>query len=95
MILVSKKDGSLRPVIDYRRLNAVTIPDRFPILSLHSLLQDVGKGHAVFSTLELQSGFFQVQMDEQSKPMKGHFQFIFSSSPCLSAFGIHLSPSLI
>ncbi|ROT72159.1 hypothetical protein C7M84_009464 [Penaeus vannamei] len=81
MILVPKKDGSLRPVIDYRKLNALTIPDRFPIPSLRSLLQDVGKGHAVFSTLDLQSGFFQVQMDKDSRPLtafstpQGHFQF--------------------
>lgn len=63
MILVPKKDGSLRPVIYYRKLNSLTIPNRFPIPSLRSLLQDVGKDHAVFSTLDLQSGFFQVQMD--------------------------------
>jgi len=92
MILVPKKDGSLRPVIDYRKLNALTIPDRFPIPSLRSLLQDVGKGHAVFSTLDLQSGFFQVQMDKDSRPLtafstpQGHFQF--KSMP----FGLRNSP---
>ncbi|ROT72161.1 enzymatic polyprotein [Penaeus vannamei] len=78
MILVPKKDGSLRPVIDYRKLNALTIPDRFPIPSLRSLLQD--------------SGFFQVQMDKDSRPLtafstpQGHFQF--KSMP----FGLRNSP---
>ncbi|ROT79767.1 hypothetical protein C7M84_001508 [Penaeus vannamei] len=75
-----------------RKLNALTIPDRFPIPSLRSLLQDVGKGHAVFSTLDLQSGFFQVQMDKDSRPLtafstpQGHFQF--KSMP----FGLRNSP---
>ncbi|XP_037774531.1 uncharacterized protein LOC119571186 [Penaeus monodon] len=59
MILVPKKDGSLRPVVDYHKLNALTIPDRFSIPSLRSLLQDVGKGHSVFSTIDLQADFFQ------------------------------------
>lgn len=39
MILVPKKDGSLCLPIDYRKLNALTIPDGFRIPSLHSLLQ--------------------------------------------------------
>ncbi|ROT76721.1 pol polyprotein [Penaeus vannamei] len=52
----------------------------------------MGKGHTVFSTLDLQSGFFQVQMDKDSRPLtafsipQGHFQF--KSMP----FGLRNSP---
>jgi len=67
MLLVPKKDGTLRPVIDYRRLNAATVPDRYPIPSIRTLLQEVGEGHAIFSSIDLAQGFLQVEMDPSSK----------------------------
>lgn len=81
MILVPKKDGSCHPTVDYCKLNKLSIPNRFPIPSSCSLLQDIGEGHSVFSTLELQSRLFQVEMIQDSRPLKafstpqGHFQF--------------------
>jgi hypothetical protein len=50
--LVPKKDGSWRPCGDYRRLNAVTIPDRYPLPNMQSL-NDRMAGCTVFSKIDL------------------------------------------
>ena len=42
MILRKKSDGSLRPVIDYRSLNAVTTFDPYPLPRINDLLNKVG-----------------------------------------------------
>jgi hypothetical protein len=48
--LVPKKDGSWRPCGDYRRLNAVTVPDRYPLPNMQSL-NDRMAGCTVFSKI--------------------------------------------
>ena len=81
MILVPKKNGSLRPVIDYRKLNDCTIDDRYPIPVLSDLLREIGPGNTVFTTIDLTSGFWQVELEEASKPLTafstpgGHWEF--------------------
>ena len=65
--LVPKKDSSTRFCIDYRKLNAVTVPDRYPIPLVQSILDDIG-GSTVFTTLDLNSAYWQVPMDEESIP---------------------------
>ena len=91
LILVPKKDGTWHPVIDYRRLNAVTQPDRFPIPVLSDLLHSLGK-NKVFSTIDLLSGFWQIPLREESRELTafstptGHYQFV------VTPFGLHSSP---
>ncbi|CAB0031619.1 unnamed protein product [Trichogramma brassicae] len=61
--LVPKKNGSWRVTGDYRRLNAVTVPDRYPLPIIEDLLQESpGK---VFSTVDLQKAFYQIPVAEQ------------------------------
>ena len=66
MVLVRKKDGSLWFCIDFRRLNAWTKKDAYPLLHMQETVESmVGARH--FSCMDLKSGFWQVQMDEESR----------------------------
>ncbi|UYV68175.1 K02A2.6-like, partial [Cordylochernes scorpioides] len=65
--LVSKKDESLRPCGDYRRLNAVTLPDRYPIPRLDDF-HHILKGTRVYSKIDLCKTFYQIPIAEEDKP---------------------------
>ena len=67
-IIVPKKNGGIRFCIDYRRLNKVTIPDSMPLPRCLDSLDALG-GSKWFSTLDLRSGFFQVPLDKESRPL--------------------------
>jgi hypothetical protein len=62
--LVPKKDGSWRPCGDYRRLNAVTIPDRYPLPNMQSL-NDRMAGCTVFSKIDLVKAYHQIPIAKE------------------------------
>ena len=68
VVLVWKKDGSLRFCIDLRKLNKQTIKDGYLLLCIDETLDSL-QGSQWFSSLNLKSGHLQVEMDKESKPL--------------------------
>ena len=68
VVLVRKKDGSLRFCIDLRKLNSRTIKDAYGLPRIEETLDCLG-GSIIFTSLDLKSGYWQVEMDETSKPL--------------------------
>ena len=66
LVYVKKKDGTIRPCVDYRKLNAVTQFDSFPLPRIDDCL-DCLDGSSYFSTLDLQSGYWQVEVKESDR----------------------------
>jgi hypothetical protein len=64
--LVRKKNGELRFCVDYRKLNDVTRKDSFPLPQIDDTL-DTLSGAKWFSTLDLKSGYWQVDVHPDDK----------------------------
>ena len=66
VVLVRKKDGSLRFCIDFRKLNSRTVKDAYNLARVDGTI-DTLIGSKYFSKLDLRSGHWQVEVDEADK----------------------------
>ena len=67
VVLVRKKDGALRFCIDLRKLNARTVKDAQTLPRIEESLDSLN-GAVIFTSLDLKSGYWQVELDEESMP---------------------------
>lgn len=80
VVLRKKKNGSHRFNVDYRRLNAITVKDSYPLPRIDDLLDRLS-GNKWFSTIDLKSGYWQVKLRDEDKEKtafsigKGLWQF--------------------
>ena len=66
VVFVPKKDGTLRFCVDYRRLNAVTKRDAYPLPRMDECIDSLGEA-TIFSTLDCNSGYWQIEIDDRDK----------------------------
>ena len=65
-VLVRKKDGKVRWCIDYRALNNVTVKDAYPLPNISECLDSLGDAK-FFSTLDMSSGYYQIEIAEEDR----------------------------
>lgn len=95
-VVQKKADSSGLPkwrlVIDYRKLNEKTIDDRYPIPNIEEILDKLGRCN-YFSTIDLKSGFHQIEMEETDVEKTafsvdhGHYEYL------RMPFGLKNAPS--
>ena len=80
ILFAKKKDKTLRLCIDYQQLNRVTIKNRYPLLRINDLLDQL-RGARVYSKIDLRTGYYQLRVKEADIPKTtfrmqyGHFEF--------------------
>ena len=87
---VSKPNGGIRHVYDYRALNSITVRNRFPLPRIDDLM-DSFRGASLFSSLDLTDGYGQLRLDASDIPKtafttpQGHFHFLTMSQGLANA----------
>lgn len=81
VLLVKKKNGEYRMCIDYQKLNAITVKDKYPMPLIEEQIDKLG-GNKYFTGLDLASGYYQVPVAEDAIEKtafvtpEGHYEFL-------------------
>ena len=68
VVMCKKKDNTYRFAIDYRKLNAVTVPINFPLPRFEDVVDSVAENQSkIFTVLDLKAGFHQIPLDPETK----------------------------
>lgn len=70
VLLVRKKTGESRLVVDYRRLNEQTVKQVYPLPNIDDLLERMA-GSCMYTVLDLAHGYLQIPLAEHARPLTG------------------------
>ncbi|GJY49533.1 putative reverse transcriptase domain-containing protein [Tanacetum coccineum] len=96
VLFVKKKDGSFRMCINYRELNKLTVKNRYPLLRINNLFDQM-QGSRVYSKIDLRSGYHQLSVREGDIPKTvfrtryGHYEFQVMSFGLNNALAIFMN----
>ena len=93
LVVVKKSNGQLRPCVDFRPLNKITINDPFPLPRMDDIIHKIS-GKSFYSTLDLASGFWQIPLDSASSYKCGLITEWGLFQMCRLPFGLKNAPSI-
>jgi hypothetical protein len=92
VFFIKKKDGTLRLVVDYRKLNAITVKDRYPIPLTQHLLDKLASTK-IFSTLNLRWGYDNIRIKNGDETKAAFITNRGLYEPLVMGFGLCNAPA--
>ena len=95
MLLVKKKDGSMRLCVNYRQLNKVTIKNKYPLPRIDDLMDQLVDAH-VFSKIDLRPGYHQIKVKDEDiqktafRTRYGHYEYSVMPFGVTNALGLFM-----
>lgn len=91
-LLVPKEDGQMRLCTDYRRVNAVTVPDAYPLPRIDDLIDSVGQSKYI-TKIDLLKGYYQIPLSENAQQISAFITPFGLFHHKVMPFGMRNAPS--